>query len=222
MADKKTNNIKKFIPWIIFGVLVLAFDAMKVMPMTQDWLNLRESTQKSKTTIQLEKIELNKLDKELENIETRFEYEAKNYVLEESQIYPETFDSYKISKILELFSIQHSLLSADSLLRIERISLGGKKKKSEDAQNQKTQIKLEILCSDKTLRRLIAFIQSGELPEELLNNVGNEKFGVSEMEYLLKNKLPIAHIDSIRVNDKKEDTSNIKVTSLDITFFTQN
>ncbi len=219
MADKKTNNnIQKFIPWIIFGFLILGFDAMKVFPMTQGWLELRDSVQKSKTSIQLEKTEINRLEKDLQDIETRFEYEAKNYVLEEAQIYPETFDSYKVSKILEIYSLQHSLLSGDSLLRIERITLGGKQKGAENAKNQQTQVKLEIKCSDKTLRRFISFIQSGELSKEL---IGNQSLEASDMDFLMTNKLPIAQINAIRTADKPEEGTSIKVTSLDITFFTQ-
>ena len=220
MTENKID-FKPFIPWIIFGALILGFSAIKVIPMTQEWLDLRDSIKQSKTSIQVQQSETTKLTSELQDITSKFEYEAKNYVLEETQIYPENFDAYKVSKILELYSIQHSLISDDALLRIERITVGGKAKKSDDATSQKTQVKIELKCSDQTLRRFVKFLQTGELPKELVNNANNKDFGVSEMEFLSKNKLPMAHIEAIQVTDKGATSSNIKLTSLDVTFFTQ-
>ena len=220
MTENKVD-FKPFIPWIIFGALILGFSAIKVIPMTQEWLDLRDSIKQSKTSIQVQQSETTKLTSELQDITSKFEYEAKNYVLEETQIYPENFDAYKVSKILELYSIQHSLISDDALLRIERITVGGKAKKSDDATSQKTQVKIELKCSDQTLRRFVKFLQTGELPKELVNNANNKDFGVSEMEFLSKNKLPMAHIEAIQVTDKGATSSNIKLTSLDVTFFTQ-
>lgn len=220
MTENKID-FKPFIPWIIFGALILGFSAIKVIPMTQEWLDLRDSIKQSKTSIQVQQSETTKLTSELQDITSKFEYEAKNYVLEETQIYPENFDAYKVSKILELYSIQHSLISDDALLRIERITVGGKAKKSDDAASQKTQVKIELKCSDQTLRRFVKFLQTGELPKELVNNANNKDFGVSEMEFLSKNKLPMAHIEAIQVTDKGATSSNIKLTSLDVTFFTQ-
>lgn len=219
MSENKQNNrLKKFIPWLIFGALIIGFDALKVWPMTQEWQDLRASIESSKKDILLEKNKLKKLEEELQDIQTRFEYEAKDYAQGEEQVYPATFDAYKVSKILEIFSLQHSLLNSNSLLRINRLSTGGKTKQDLAARSQKTQIKLEVETSEETLRRLISFLQTGELPKEFINNSNLE---ASDMNYLMTNKLPIAHIDSLRIIKPKEEGSNIKVASLDVTFFTQ-
>lgn len=219
MAEKQDNNkLKSFIPWLLFGAVVIGFDALKVWPMTQEWQDLRASIEKSKSDILVENQEIQKLEEELQEAQTRFEYEAKDFAQEEEQVYPAEFDAYKVSKILEIFSLQHSLLDSNSILRINRLSTGGKTKQDDSSRSQKTQVKLEIESSEETLRRFVTFLQSGELP---VNFINNQNLDASDMNYLMTNKLPIAHIDSLRVIKATEEGSNIKVASLDVTFFTQ-
>jgi hypothetical protein len=139
----------------------------------------------------------------------KFDTEAKEYVLDEAQLFPAKLDSYYISKTLELFSIQYSLLSATSALRVERLSFSAGKEKSA--------LTLDILCTEDTLKEVIAYLQSGNLPDEIITNTNLD---ANDVEYLRSHKLPIAHIDSIRVSPSNDSDIYNRV-SLKVSLFTQ-
>lgn len=211
------TGIKKFIPWIILLFLVLLFDIVKVLPRTNEWFSVKKEINAISRSIEERKSNQDEAKKGLDTLKMRFENEAKNYILEESQIFPEHFDAYEVSKILEIFSIQHSLLSVDSGLRLERISFsGGGKGKTEDGFLQ-SKVNLEFLCTEETLKRVIKYLQSGELPDNYNNN---PSLDARDIDYLRSHKLPLAHIESIRINQASSDTPFKKV-SLDVSFFSQ-
>ena len=211
------TGIKKFIPWIILLAIVLIFDLSKVLPKTKDWIDIRKEIHSIDQEISVKKKTQEQESAKLNSLKIQFENEAKDFVLEESQVFPETFDPYEVSKILELFSIQHSLLSVDSLLRLERISFsGGGQSKPEDNFLQ-SKVSLEFFCSEETLKRVIKYLQSGELPDDYQNN---SSLDARDIEYLQAHKLPLAHIESIRINQASSDTPFKKV-ALDVSFFSQ-
>ena len=202
-------GFQKFIPWIIVIVLILGFDVIKVLPMTTEWIDL----QKQGRTINQELLTADEdfetiKDKESE-IQAQFDMEAKDFVLEESQIFPSKFDPYEVSKTLELFSLQHSLLNANSSLRIQRLAFGG-------GGGGTASMTLDLSCTEDTLRRVMKHFQSGELPEDFIDN---PDLDARDVEYLRSHKLPLAHIESFRISDTGEGKN--KNISLKVTFFYQ-
>jgi hypothetical protein len=214
-----SSSFKKFIPWLVVLVLVLIFDFVKVFPRTKEWIE----TQKQLRTLSLEVKETNS---DLERIKTvfeadqvRFENEAKDFVLEEAQIFPEAFNAYEVSKILELFSIQHSLLSPTSGLRIERISFSGKGQPVPGENFTISKVTLEFLSTEDTLKRFMKYLQSGSLPKDYIDN---PSLDTRDVEYLRSHRLPLAHIESIRVNESSKEQENpIKKITLFVSFFSQ-
>ena len=211
------TGIKKFIPWTILLVLVLLFDLVKVLPETNDWLNTKREVNSIDKTIDTKQKTQEQENRKLNSLKIQFENEARDFVLEESQVFPEHFDPYEVSKILELFSIQHSLLSVDSLLRLERISFSGGGQANPKDRFLQSKVSLEFLCSEETLKRVIKYLQTGELPADYINN---SSLDARDIEYLQEHKLPLAHIESIRINQASSDTP-LKKVSLDVSFFSQ-
>jgi hypothetical protein len=211
------TGIKKFIPWIILLILILLFDIVKVLPQTKEWLSIKKEINTISRTIEEGKTQQELSKKTLDTLKMKFENEAEEYIIEESQIFPEHFDAYEVSKILEIFSIQHSLLRVDSGLRLERISFsGGGKVKPGDAFLQ-SKVSLEFLCTEETLKRVIKYLQSGELPDDYNDN---PSLDARDIDYLRSHRLPLAHIESIRINQASSENSFKKV-SLDVSFFSQ-
>lgn len=211
------TGIKQFIPWIILLVLVLLFDIIKVLPQTNQWLSTKKEISVISNTIQDATKEKENSEKTLDSLRVRFESEAKDYIIEESQIFPETFDAYQVSKILEIFSIQHSLLNIDSGLRLERISFAGGGAAKPGEKFIQTKVNLDFLCSEETLMRVIDYLQSGKLPEDFTDN---SSLDARDIDYLRANRLPLAHIEAIRIA-QASGTSPLKKASLDISFFSQ-
>jgi hypothetical protein len=211
------TGIKKFIPWTILLILILLFDIVKVLPQTKEWLSIKKEINTISRTIEEGKTQQELSKKTLDTLKMKFENEAEEYIIEESQIFPEHFDAYEVSKILEIFSIQHSLLRVDSGLRLERISFsGGGKVKPGDAFLQ-SKVSLEFLCTEETLKRVIKYLQSGELPDDYNDN---PSLDARDIDYLRSHRLPLAHIESIRINQASSENSFKKV-SLDVSFFSQ-
>lgn len=211
------TGIKKFIPWIILLILILLFDIVKVLPKTKEWLSIKKEINTISQTIAEGTVKQDESKKILDALNMKFENEAKDYIIEESQIFPEHFDAYEVSKILEIFSIQHSLLSVDSGLRLERISFsGGGKVKTGEAFLQ-SKVSLEFLCTEETLKRVVKYFQSGELPEDYNDN---PSLDARDIDYLRSHRLPLAHIESIRINQASSESSFKKI-SLDVSFFSQ-
>lgn len=210
-------GIKKFIPWIILLILVLLFDIIKVLPQTNEWLSVKKEIHTISKTIEEGEIKKEESKKTLDALKMNFENEAKDYILEESQIFPDYFDAYEVSKILEIFSIQHSLLNVNSGLRLERISFsGGGTKKPGDSYLQ-SKVNLDFLCTEDTLKRVIKYLQTGVLPEDYNNNTSLD---ARDIDYLQSHKLPLAHIESIRINQVSSENAS-KKASLDVSFFSQ-
>lgn len=218
-AVSSSFNFKKFIPWIILFILILIFDFVKVIPRTKEWFE----TQQQLRTLSLE---LKETNSDLERIKTvfeadqvRFENESKDFILEEAQIFPETFSTYEVSKVLELFSIQHSLLSPTSGLRLERISFSGTTKGEANQQFVQSKVTLEFLSNEDTLKRFMKYLQSGNLPKDFIDNPALD---TRDIEYLRSHKLPLAHIESIRINESsKEQENSVKKVTLLVSFFSQ-
>lgn len=208
---------KKFIPWVILLVVVFIFDLVKVLPETKDWLDIKKEIHSLDQTINTKEKTQEQENTKLNSLKIQFENKAKDFVLEESQVFPTHFNPYEVSKILELFSIQHSLLSVDSLLRLERISFSGGGQPKPGDKFLQSKVSLEFLCSEETLKRVIKYLQTGDLPSNYLNN---SFLDARDIEYLQKHKLPLAHIDSIRINQSSSDTPLKKIT-LDVSFFSQ-
>ncbi len=209
MTSNKTG-LKAFLPTIIVILIVVAFNVAKVIPDTVRWINTRKEVQTLTQKLEIIKKEVEKNKEDADSAQVQFDAESKNYILEESQLFPEKFDPYYVSKTLELFSIQYSLLTATSRLRIERLSFSGG--------GGKTAVMLDMSCTEDTLKEIIKYFQSGDLPEAMVTNTNLD---ANDVEYLQSHKLPIAHIDSIRVSEAN-DSEIYKKISLKISFFTQN
>ncbi len=206
------SGIKKFIPWIVILVIVLIFDFIKVLPKTMEWIDAQKQISTITEKITQTRIILKKNEEKKAEVQSQFDTEAKDFVLEEQQIFPTRFSPYDVSKNFELFSIQHSLLSVKSILRIESLSFSG-------GGDGTTGVMLNLLCTEDTLKRIIEYLQSGNLPEDILDN---ENLDTLDVEYLKAHKLPLAHINSIRVS-KGEEIMGVKLKriALDILFFVQ-
>lgn len=210
-------GIKKFIPWIILLLLVLLFDVIKVLPQTNEWLSTKTEINTTTKTIKERKERKNESIKTLDELKIKFENKAKDYIVEEAQIFPEHFNAYEVSKILEIFSIQHSLLSINSGLRLERISFSGRGTAKPGDKYLQSKVRLEFLCTENTLKRVIKYLQSGMLPEDYNNN---SSLDARDIDYLRSHKLPLAHIESIQINQASSENAFKKV-SLDVSFFSQ-
>jgi len=206
------SGIKSFIPWIIILVILAIFDFMKVLPKTMEWIDAQKQTKSITKEIDQLTILLEGNKEKKSDIQSKFDTESKDYLLKEAQIFPKKFSAYDVSKIFELFSIQHSILSTDSSLRIESISFSG-------GDSGKIETTLNLICTEDTLKRVIEYLQSGNLPEDFAKNEG--LFAI-DLEYLRSHKLPIAHIKSIRISGKESEGAKLKRVTLGISFFVQN
>ncbi len=209
----KKSGIKPLLPWIILLGILAIFVFIKVLPKTIEWVSAQKQTKVITQEIETLKITLKANEEKKLDIQSKFDSESKEYVIEESQIFPEKFSAYDVSKIFELFSIQHSLLDVESVLRINSIAFSG-------GNEGKVGVTLNLLCTEDTLKRIIEYLQTGDLPK---NFIDNEGLDASDIDYLKNHRLPVAHIQSLRISEGEIDAGvELKRIVLAISFFVQN
>ena len=224
MASITTEKIQKpcgniFI-WIGLIVISLGLFGFVAIPSGLKWRNLNTKiTELTESNTNYEN-DISRKKLKLSSITNQFNKVAKDFMIEEKMLFPEDISTDKIAKILELYSIQYSLIDSNSLLTLNSISLS----KSEEEENRKISANISLTCSKSTLKSFIKFIQTNQLPENLINAQNSPSSllsnDVSTSKFLKENRLPIANIEAITSSENSEDSSLLE-TDIQINFFYQ-
>jgi len=224
LNKKNQSRCGNMYVWIGVIVVSILFTLFATIPNTQKYFEIRQSV-KSLTEannnyeneIDLKKVKLSEIEKEFNKI-------AKDFLKKEKLLFPENIDTDKIAKILELYSLQYSLISPNSLFEISSISFS----KQESENFTKTSASISVKSNKESLKDFIFYIQNNQLPQKLLNaqNASGSLISndVSTKNFLRENTLPIANIESIVSNtdeDGENKVSGLLNTDIQINFFSQ-
>lgn len=213
------GNIK--VVWIILLALVILFGAFKVLPSFMEWQTTREKVVSltAETDAMTETLATEKTRRE--EVEKKFKETAEGFVQEERQLYPDKIDTNKIAKILELFSLNETIVNGRNALTISNLSFGiGNNTKS---QTQATRVSITLESDQDSLRSFIQFLQSGKIPESFERAKAQKPISpinASEYQFLKNNLLPMCLIDSIKASPTEEGSKILK-TTIQLRFFSQ-
>lgn len=223
---KKRNNNKcgNIIVWIILIVLSVIFSLFLALPATKEWIKLRSSITKLKEENLNYENDIARKKLKLSSIEKEFNRIAKDFLKEEKLLFPESVNINNIAKVIELYSIQYSLIDENSKFELNSISFS----KLEGDNYTKLSASMSITSSEKSLKDFIYFIQNNKLPEKLLSAQNSQssilRDDISTIKFLRDNILPIANIESITSTKDEENVGSslgMLKTDIQINFFSQ-
>ncbi len=206
--------------WSTVIVATLLFFIFRVFPMAQQWQEKTKTLDKMEHEITTMENEKEAAKKQLSMLQSEFDATSAPYMIEENQLLPKTVDIEKISKVLELYSLQLQLLDPNSTLDITNLSFSGTQKlKNEKV--ARTGLTISCNTTETDLKKFIDFLQTGKLTTDFETGKETGRVKMEVYEYLMENLLPIIHIESLNISTEKEKT-NIFKTTLRITLFSQN
>ncbi len=205
--------------WGVLTVIVLAVIALKVWPMTQEWMDLSDKNQKIEKNIEKLEDDIQQKKLDLDEVQARFDEESAPFLIEEKQIFPEQIDIAKITKTLELMGLQLAVLDSTttSEFELESLSFSSTKKQRGDAYAT-TPVTMTTVTTEAKLQTFVEFIQSSELPDAIV--AAKNSIEPTTYKFLENNYLPVAHVESIKISEIK-DSSMIKA-QISLSFFSQN
>jgi len=225
LLDKK-NQTKcgNITVWIAVIVISIIFSVFATLPATSKYIDLYSNISHLEEANLEYETDITVKTKKLKSITEKFNRIAKDFLKEEKLLFPESLDVNTLAKILELYSIQYSLIDGTSLFDLNSISFS----KQTSGNYTKTSVSMSIKSTKKSLQDFIYFIQNNELPKKLLNAQNSSssilRDDFSTTNFIRRNILPIANIESI-VSAKSEDESDtiqgLLNTDIQVNFFSQ-
>ncbi len=210
-SDKWKKNP---VPWVVLLFLTLSVGWYFVFDDFQDLI--KKKSEISDFTIENAKLteENELLNINLNEIKVEFDKKASEAKTKEKQIFPEKIDTKRIVKVLEIFSlILHYNISDFSLDSINF----SKPTKSKNDNYSKLQSNLRLIGSKENINNFVDFLKIGELPPKIkqkleLLNSENDSSDLSqiamELRFLKQNHLPLATLESIKINKVKSNNQN--------------
>jgi hypothetical protein len=220
VINKPHKNCGNITTWIIIIIITLLFSAFATYPVTKKWLDLQSRKIELKEMNLNYEEELSRKTAKLDSISKEFDKIAKDFLKEEKILFPQSLNVRQIAKMLELYSLQYSLISNNSLFELNSISFS-----TTNSENYtKTSASLSISSSKESLKDFVYFIQKNKLPQKLIDaqnsSVSLLKNDISATQFIEDNQLPIANIESI-VSTEDSETPGLLNTEIQINFFSQ-
>lgn len=216
--ERPAGNIK--IIWLIALAIVLAFGIFRVLPTMIRWQETREKVALLEKETSLMELELKAEKTRHEEVQKKFQEEADPFLKEEKQLYPKKIDTNKIAKILELFSLNETIVNGRNSLIITNLTFGVSN--DSKTQTQSTRVSLSMESDSSSLRSFVQFLQSSDLPPsfETTKEQTRSPINTSEYQFLKNNLLPVVLIDSIK-SAPLEAGSHLLKTTIQLRFFSQ-
>ncbi len=223
LDKKKYAKCGNIYSWIAVLVIGLLFTALATIPSVMKFIEIQKNIKVLTENNNSLKNNLETKKTQLENIKKEFNKVAKDFLKEEKLLFPESINTDKIAKVLELYSLQYSLINNNSYFEISSISFS---KQSTD-NFTKTSVSLSIKSTKESLKDFIYYIQKNKLPQRLVLAQKSNPFIAKDKStslFLKQNSLPIANIESI-VSNKNKDKDvvipGLLDTEMQINFFSQ-
>lgn len=164
------------------------------------------------------------LNIEYEEIKNKYEELASETLKREQQIFPEKINLSKIAKILELYSLILAY-DIDDTNYFELASVNFSPPISdEDTPYKVTNTNIKIIGARTNIYNFITFLESGRIPKPIAQKMKNVADVSVDLRYLEQNLLPIATLDSIRINEYKSpevDLNNLFSVEIQVKFYSQ-
>ncbi len=212
---------KNPVGWIILLGISVVFVVMSVLPSMKEWQSKREKISMLTQQIRVLELENKAKSKEAEAKELEFNTVAAPYLGGEKQIFPQTFDMRKITKILEIYALQLENLdskSHDSHFELTKLGFGEPKKEAREPYSA-TQVSLVFSTDRENLEEFVNFLQTGKLSKRFQDGKDKNQIQLVDYKFLEDNLLPVAQIESIKSSQDK--VSGYMETQIPLNFFSQ-
>jgi hypothetical protein len=194
---------------------------MSVLPSISEWQSKKKDISMLTRQSQTLELENKTKSKEAEAKELEFNTLAAPYLTDEKQIFPQTFDMRKITKILEIYALQLENLdskSHDSHFELTKLGFGEPKKEAREPYSI-TQVSLGFSTDRENLEEFVNFLHTGKLSERFKDGKDKNQIQLVDYKFLEDNLLPIAQIESIK-SSYEESTGSLE-TQIQLNFFSQ-
>jgi hypothetical protein len=217
--SKISETRTKMAVWGVLILVVLLVGAIKVFPMTQEWMQLSDENQKIENNINDLEDEIRQTNLTLDEVKAKFEEASTPFLTEEKQLFPEKIEIEKITKTLELFGLELAVLNSTttSEFSLENLSFSQTKKQKTDTYAT-TPVSMSVTTTPEKLQTWVEFLQNSQLPDSFKEAKGSIE--TTTYKFLENNYLPIAHIESIKISEVKDST--MKKVQINLSFFSQN
>ncbi len=212
------------IPWLVLLFFIYSIGGYYIIPNGNKWITMRSEIKKFQEEEPELKSKRDNLNIEYEEIKNKYEELASETLKREQQIFPEKINLSKIAKILELYSLILAY-DIDDTNYFELASVNFSPPISdEDTPYKVTNTNIKIIGARTNIYNFITFLESGRIPKPIAQKMKNVADVSVDLRYLEQNLLPIATLDSIRINEYKSpevDLNNLFSVEIQVKFYSQ-
>jgi len=218
---------KSPIPWLVILVITSVGGGLFVYPDASNWLEKNASIKEMEDALPKLKAEKEALSLKKDELSQAFSDKAKPFIEIANQRFPVEIDATTITQIMEIYTILMQVNNRGNQIELTSLSIS-QPKNVDGLPFAETMMNLNIVVDREMLQEFISFIQTGEISNELENKVIENGGGeTASIEFLKLNKLPVATINSLSLNENRansEESSNAKEvfsTQIQVLFYSE-
>ena len=209
--------------WIGLLAISLICGGVYVIPNSLDWQSKNSRTDQ----LELANTTLEKAHKEgqieINRSSQEFKESAKDFLAVEAQLLPATIQTDLIAQVIEVYALTLEKTGKQGSVEIRSINFGSTLP-VEGKGYYETSANLSISITQNNLKKLIEFLQNGTYDQSLYSRFENRDDFFSEIkmnfDFLDRNLMPLNHVSSISVNQKKDkNIRNLVSVEMQLSFF---
>lgn len=200
---------KNPIQWVVLLTFIFSIGGYYMLPMSDEWLEKTGKIKEFQSNQSELESQRDNLNIQYEEIKNKYEELANETLKREKQIFPKDMNISKIVKILELYSL---ILAYDvdgtNYFKLESVNFSPTSDVP-DTNYRTTKANIRIIGARSNIYNFITYLESGEIPKTVKRRIQGIADIAVDLRFLEQNLLPLATLDSIRINEFKSSEINV-------------
>lgn len=211
------------IPWIILLIVSAAISWNPIWPMSQDYLAKKKAVSEFKKSEPILQKKQEELQIKFDIAKADFDKAASDIQAKEKQLFPESIDTSKIIKILELYSLLLNFdINGQSQFSLESVNFSSSQL-NQEAGYATLKASIRAIGTKEDINEFVDFLKTGEVPEEQAQKKEDETGLRIDLRFLNQNLLPLASLNSLRITQYSgpEKRADLLSVELQVNFYSQ-
>lgn len=206
--SRKELMNKSPIPWVVVIVITLIAGAVLIWPNISDWTEKRGELKEMETLIPQLESSNQTLTNDRDLLNNTFKEKAKPYIQIADQRFPVEINTTTITQVLEMYAILMKVNYRSNDFELKSLSVA-RPTNVDGLPFAESSVNISVKIDREMLEEFIAFLQTGEITNDLENKVLASGGGeTASIEFLKLNKLPVATINSLSLNEERSQNES--------------
>jgi len=223
--SRKELMNKSPIPWLVIIFITLIAGGFLIYPNASSWLEKRAELTEMETLIPQLEDKNQTLINEKDALNDTFKNKAQPYIRIADQRFPTVINPTTVTQVLEMYAILMKVNYRSNDFELNSLSVG-QPRNVDGLPFAESSVNINVVIDREMLEEFVAFLQTGEITNDLENKVIESGGGeTASIEFLKLNKLPVATINSLSLNEERSqnETANKEVynAQLQVLFYSE-